>query len=111
MNTTHLQLIYRVNRVLGGCAECISVGSSAPFRREITSSIYHVVSGHGRSIIGDGEYEWDAGDILVFPRGTSTRALRTARQYTCTGWTIEPCSMPWDFHHSDEMDVEALVSG
>lgn len=52
-------MAFIVSRVLGGCAERISASKASPSRRETTSAVYHVVTGKGRSAIGEREYTWE----------------------------------------------------
>ncbi|KAJ5149437.1 Cupin 2 conserved barrel [Penicillium atrosanguineum] len=98
-----------VSRVLGGCAERISAGSSAPSRRETTSSVYHVVSGNGRSIIGDAEYEWEAGDTFCIPSWYKYQHFADEKVYLYR-FDDRPMLDALGFYRSEEMDVEALVS-
>jgi gentisate 1,2-dioxygenase len=36
-------------------------------RRHTSSGIYHVISGRGKTVIGNAVYEWEKGDFLVVP--------------------------------------------
>ena len=99
-----------MSRVLGGCAERISAGSSAPSRRETTSSVYHVVSGSGRSIIGDTEYEWEAGDTFCIPSWYKYQHYANSEEVYLYRFDDRPMLDALGFYRSEEMDVEALVS-
>lgn len=106
-----MQLIYTVSRVLGGSAERIAAGSSAPSRRETTSSVYHVVSGKGRSIIGDAEYKWEAGDTFCIPSWYKYQHFADEKEKVYLyRFDDRPMLDALGFYRSEEMDVEKLVS-
>lgn len=52
---------------LGGSAERLVAGESSPRIRETASSVYHVISGTGHSIIGDKTIKWKQGDTICVP--------------------------------------------
>jgi gentisate 1,2-dioxygenase len=69
-----IKLVY-TNPVTGGpvlstisCAmQMVRAGESTYFRRHTVSSIYHVVSGKGHSMIGGQRVDWEAHDTFVVP--------------------------------------------
>ncbi|TKX20866.1 cupin domain-containing protein 6 [Elsinoe australis] len=56
-----------VSYTLGGAAERLAAGKSSPSIRETASSVYHVVSGTGHSVIDGKKIEWKRGDIFCIP--------------------------------------------
>lgn len=100
-----------MSRVLGGCAERISAGTSSPSRRETTSSVYHVVTGNGYSLIGDQKYNWETGDTFCIP------AWYRYQHFADPGEAVylyrfddRPMLEALGFYRSEDMDIEALVS-
>ncbi|CAI7629341.1 unnamed protein product [Penicillium pancosmium] len=100
-----------VSRVLGGCAERLLAGASAPSRRETTSAVYHVVTGHGRSIIDGKEYLWEEGDTFCVPSWHKYQHLADAGVAVYLyRFDDRPMIDALGFYRSEEMDVEKLVS-
>ncbi|KAJ5718196.1 Cupin 2 conserved barrel [Penicillium malachiteum] len=100
-----------VSRVLGGCAERISAAKSSPSRRETASSVYHVVTGTGYSVIGDQKYIWEAGDTFCIP------AWYKYQHFADQGEAVylyrfddRPMLEALGFYRTDEIDIESLVS-
>lgn len=104
-------ILHKVSRVLGGCAERIAASAASPSRRETTSSVYHVITGSGRSVIGDKEYFWEEGDTFCIP------SWYKYRHFAGNGDAVylyrfddRPMMDALGFHRSEEMDLETLVS-
>ena len=102
---------FQVSRVLGGCAERISAAKSSPSRRETTSAVYHVISGRGRSKIGEKEYSWGQSDIFCVP------AWYRYQHFADDGETVylyrfddKPMIEALGFYRSEDMVVESIVS-
>jgi gentisate 1,2-dioxygenase len=56
-----------VSKTLGPSAERVSAGKSSSSRRETTSCVYHVICGHGKSVINGETFEWKQGDTFCVP--------------------------------------------
>jgi len=56
-----------VSLTLGGGAERLNAGCESPLRQETSSSVYHVISGSGKSTIDDKTFEWKEGDTFCIP--------------------------------------------
>ncbi|OOQ86280.1 gentisate 1,2-dioxygenase [Penicillium brasilianum] len=100
-----------VSRVLGGSAERIAAGASSPSRRETTSAVYHVISGRGRSVIGEEEFAWEQGDTFCVPSWYRYQhfAGEGERVYLYR-FDDRPMLDALGFYRAEGMDVESLVS-
>ncbi|KAJ5095288.1 Cupin 2 conserved barrel [Penicillium argentinense] len=98
-----------VSRVLGGCAERLSAGASAPSRRETTSAVYHVVAGRGRSVINGQVYKWEEGDTFCVPAWYRYQHLADGAVYLYR-FDDRPMIEALGFYREEDMDVEGLVS-
>lgn len=100
-----------MSRSLGGCAERIAAAAASPPRRETTSSIYHVITGSGRSVIGDKEYCWEEGDTFCIP------SWYKYQHFAGNGDAVylyrfddRPMIDALGFYRSEGMDLDTLVS-
>ena len=59
-----------VLNTIGCYAHMLRSGGATQRRRTNASAIVHVVRGHGRTIVGGEELEWEAGDCLAIPHWT-----------------------------------------
>ncbi|KAJ5787280.1 Cupin 2 conserved barrel [Penicillium paradoxum] len=101
---------YEVSRVLGGCAERISAAKASPSRRETTSAVYHVITGKGRSTIGDKEYSWEQGDTFCIPAWYKYQHFADAEESVYLyRFDDKPMIDALGFYRSEDMDVESLV--
>ena len=99
-----------MSRVLGARAERISAGSSAPLRRETTSCVYHVVAGHGHSVIGEKEYAWETGDVFCIPAWYRYQHFASSEEMVYLfRFDDRPMLDALGFYRSDGMDTETLV--
>jgi gentisate 1,2-dioxygenase len=48
----------------------IVAGESVTTRTIATSELYYVMQGHGRTMLGEGELEWEQGDFFTLPAGS-----------------------------------------
>ena len=63
-----LQLtIHAASLTLGGSAERLAAGKCSPRVRETASSVYHVISGSGHSVIGSKTVTWKEHDTFCIP--------------------------------------------
>ncbi|MFN2503216.1 MAG: cupin domain-containing protein [Acidimicrobiales bacterium] len=69
-----------VTRTIGCRASLLSPHRTSHQRRETASSIFHVVSGEGASLISDTEVTWSQGDIFVVPGWAPAVHTNTAAQ-------------------------------
>ncbi|KAL2844123.1 RmlC-like cupin domain-containing protein [Aspergillus pseudoustus] len=100
-----------VSRVLGGCAERLNAGCSFPLRQETVSAVYHVISGSGRSQVGEQTLLWKSGDTFCVP------SWYQYQHFADEGQTVylyrfddKPMITALGFYRSAGSDVEALVS-
>ena len=100
-----------ISKVLGGSAERIDAGTSSKCIRETSSSVYHVVSGHGYSIIGDDKVSWKEGDTFCIPAWYRFQhfASDEMRVYLYR-FHDKPMLSSLGFYRAEGTDVEALVS-
>ncbi|CAG9981061.1 unnamed protein product [Clonostachys byssicola] len=101
----------QVSKILGGSAERLDAGASSPSIRETSSSVYHVVSGEGYSIVGSEKIQWKAGDTFCIPswfryqhvadEGTDVYLYR---------FHDKPMLSSLGFYRVEGTDLETLVS-
>lgn len=58
---------HAISLTLGAQAERLAPMARSGFRRETSSAVYHVRSGHGRTRVGDVTLEWGAHDTFAIP--------------------------------------------
>ncbi|KAH7039587.1 putative gentisate 1,2-dioxygenase [Microdochium trichocladiopsis] len=111
-----------VSKTLGAAAERVTAGKSSPIRQETASSMYHVVSGSGRTIIygPDNEEEkltWKRNDTFCIP--TWARFQHFADCADGAGGAGDvylfrcddvPMITSLGFYRTSEDDAEGLVS-
>ena len=104
-------LIHAVSKILGGLAERLNAGCSSPSVRETASSVYHVITGSGHSVIGDTRLDWKQGDTFCIPswyryshHAASTETVYLYRSHD------KPMLQALGFYRVDGVDVETLVS-
>ena len=56
-----------VSLTLGASAERLNSGCASPGIQETASSVFHVVSGTGRSVVNGKSMEWKQGDTFCIP--------------------------------------------
>lgn len=100
-----------VSKILGGLAERLNAGCSSPVVKETASSIYHVVSGSGWSLIGDEKIQWKRGDTFCIP-SWYTYCHHASPEETVYLYRShdKPMLSALGFYRTTEMDVEALAS-
>jgi gentisate 1,2-dioxygenase len=99
--------------VLGGSAERLDAGTSSPGIRETASSVYHVVSGRGYSIIGENNrITWGPGDTFCIPSWQRYQhfADLEGEQVYLYRFHDKPMLNALGFYRVDDVDVETLVS-
>lgn len=100
-----------VSKVLGGSAERLAAGKTSPIVQETTSSVYHVVSGCGSSILGGKRFEWKQGDTFCVPAWTpyshTAASADTAYLYR---FHDKPMLKALGFYRTIGQDEMALVS-
>ncbi|KAL1848662.1 hypothetical protein Plec18170_007972 [Paecilomyces lecythidis] len=100
-----------VSRILGGSAERLSAGASSPSTQETASSVYHVVSGQGYSIIDGKKFEWKAGDTFAIPSWNRYQHFADASgSVYLYRFDDKPMLKSLGFYRTADMDVEGLVS-
>ena len=82
-----------VSKILGGSAERINAGRCSPGVQETSSSVYHVVSGRGYSVVNGERIEWKQGETTYLSR-----------------FHDKPMLESLGFYRVDGVDVETLVS-
>ncbi|KAH8691508.1 RmlC-like cupin domain-containing protein [Talaromyces proteolyticus] len=104
----------QVSKVLGGSVERLDAGTSSPGFRETASSVYHVVSGRGYSIIGENRITWGPGDTFCIP---SWQRYQHFTDLEGKGEPVylyrfhdKPMLNALGFYRLDGVDVETLVS-
>lgn len=103
-------MVFIVSRVLGGCAERISASKASPSRRETTSAVYHVITGKGRSTIGEKEYTWEQGDTFCVPAWYRYQHFADAEEPVYLyRFDDKPMIDALGFYRSEDMDIESLV--
>lgn len=100
-----------MSRVLGGSAERIAAGASSPSRRETTSAVYHVISGRGRSVIGEEEFTWEQGDTFCVPSWYRYQHFAgEGEEVYLYRFDDRPMLDALGFYRAEGVDVESLVS-
>lgn len=100
-----------MSRVLGGSAERIAVSASSPSRRETTSAVYHVISGRGRSAIGEEEFAWEQGDTFCVPSWYRYQHFAEGEEGVYLyRFDDRPMLDALGFYRAEGVDVESLVS-
>lgn len=100
-----------MSRTLGPSAERINVGESSLPRRETASSVYHVNSGSGYSIIGDERFEWKQGDTFCIPSWFPYRHFASAEETVYLyRFDDKPMLEALGFYRWEGMDTETLVT-
>lgn len=103
--------VLSVSKTLGGAAERINVGSKSPEVQETTSSVYHVVSGTGYSIINGEKIEWKQSDTFCIPTWAKYQQFNTgAENVYLYRVDDKPMITALGFYRRSDMDIEALVS-
>jgi gentisate 1,2-dioxygenase len=100
-----------VSRILGGSAERLNAGCTSPAVRETASSVYHIISGTGHSVIDGQRFQWKQGDTFCVPAWN--KYSHTADE----GETVylyrfhdKPMLNSLGFYRVEGCDVESLVS-
>ena len=100
-----------VSKILGGSAERLNAGTSSPAVQETASSVYHVVSGKGFSVVGDERIEWKQGDTFCVPAWNryqhTAEGTETVYLYR---FHDKPMLKSLGFYRADGVDTETLVS-
>ncbi|KAH8700321.1 RmlC-like cupin domain-containing protein [Talaromyces proteolyticus] len=100
-----------VSRVLGGSAERVDAGKSSARRRETTSAVYHIVAGHGYSVVGDKTLTWEKGDTLAIPSWYPYQHFAdVAETVYLYRFDDKPMIEALGFYRCEDTDIETLVS-
>lgn len=67
---------------LGGAAERLEPGNSSPVFQEVSSAIYHVISGEGHSVIDGTKLDWSEGDTFCVPTWMEYKHVNTGKEST-----------------------------
>ena len=96
---------------LGGSAERLNPGCSAPAVRETASSVYHIISGRGYTEIEGEKIQWKQNDTFCIP------AWHQYQHFAEGGETVylyrfddRPMLKALGFYRIDGEDVEKYVS-
>ena len=96
---------------LGGSAERLNAGCSAPAVRETASSVYHIISGSGYTEIEGQKIQWKQNDTFCIP------AWHRYQHFADEGETVylyrfddRPMLKALGFYRVDGEDVEKYVS-
>ncbi|KAI5818277.1 RmlC-like cupin domain-containing protein [Pyronema omphalodes] len=61
----------RLSRIIGGHAERVKAGTTAPQRKETSSFVFHVYQGRGYTLVGEGseqkKLQWEQSDTFAVP--------------------------------------------
>ncbi|OQD67710.1 hypothetical protein PENPOL_c003G08922 [Penicillium polonicum] len=99
-----------MSRVLGGSAERISASKASRSQCETTSAVYHVITGKGRSTIGEKEYTWEQGDTFCVPAWYRYQHIANAEEPVYLYQLDDkPMIGALGFYRSGDMDIESLV--
>ncbi|KAH8892861.1 RmlC-like cupin [Thozetella sp. PMI_491] len=99
-----------VSRVLGGSAERLAAGSSSPAVQETSSSVYHIVSGKGHSIVGETTIDWEAGDTFCVPSWHRYQHFADGKETVYLyRFHDKPMLNALGFYRAEGVDVESLV--
>ncbi|KAL4807919.1 gentisate 1,2-dioxygenase [Aspergillus unguis] len=100
-----------VSRVLGGCAERLNSSTSSPLRQETVSAVYHVISGSGKSQVGEQTLVWKSGDTFCVPSWYKYQHFADGEETVYLyRFDDKPMITALGFYRSADSDVEALVS-
>ncbi|OCT54121.1 hypothetical protein CLCR_00185 [Cladophialophora carrionii] len=102
-----------VSRILGGSAERLNPGATSPAVRETASSVYHVVSGSGHSVINGQRIPWKQGDTFCIPAWNEyqhTAADGLSEPVYLYRFHDKPMLKALGFYRVEGVDVETLVS-
>ncbi|KIX01782.1 uncharacterized protein Z518_09509 [Rhinocladiella mackenziei CBS 650.93] len=100
-----------VSKVLGGSAERLNAGCTSPAVRETASSVYHVVTGQGYSVVNGQQIQWKQGDTFCIPAWNkyehTAEGSETVYLYR---FHDKPMLNSLGFYRVEGSDVESLVS-
>lgn len=100
-----------MSSVLGGAAERLNPSTSSPLRQDTLSCVYHVISGSGRSRIGDNEFLWKAGDTFAIPSWYPYRHFADSKETAYLyRFDDKPMITALGFFREQDMDMEKLLS-
>ncbi|KAF2751900.1 gentisate 1,2-dioxygenase [Sporormia fimetaria CBS 119925] len=99
-----------ISKTIGASAERINAGGKSDLRQETASSIYHVVTGSGYSIINDERIDWTESDTFCIP------AWYKYEHFVGPGETVylyrfddKPMLEAVGAYRSADMDVDSLA--
>ncbi|KAF2219598.1 RmlC-like cupin domain-containing protein [Elsinoe ampelina] len=101
----------QVSLTLGGSAARLEAGSKSPAIRETASSVYHVVTGSGHSMIDGKQFSWKQGDTFCIPTWNSYQhfANDSGTVYLYR-FDDKPMLQALGFYRVEGTDVEEYVS-
>lgn len=99
-----------MSKTLGPSAERVNAGRSSQPRRETTSSVYHVISGTGHSMIDDRKFEWKQGDTFCIPSWYRYQHFAADEVVYLYRFDDKPMIEALGFYRCEGMDTETLVS-
>ncbi|KAH8588838.1 RmlC-like cupin domain-containing protein [Bisporella sp. PMI_857] len=100
-----------VSKTLGGRAEKLALGRSSTPTLETASSVYHVVEGSGKTIVGEKMIEWEKGDTFCIPAWHKYQHFANVRETSYLyRFDDTPMLKALGFYRNETMDVESLVS-
>ncbi len=100
-----------VSKTLGGLAERLNAGKSSPAIQETASSVYHVIEGHGYSIIGGKKFEWKKGDTFCVPAWYEYQHFAdTAEAVYLYRFDDKPMLKALGFYRTSSDDIEGLAT-
>lgn len=96
---------------MGGAAEKIKAGSKSPLIQETSSSVYHVVSGSGYSVVNGEKIDWKKSDTFSVPSWTPYQHFSSGSEDTYLYKVDDkPMITALGFYRRSDDDVEKLVS-
>jgi len=101
-----------VSKILGGSAERLSAGHTSPAVRETASSVYHIISGTGHSVINGQHFAWKQGDTFCVPAWNKYAHTAAAGDEPVYLYRFhdKPMLTALGFYRVEGADTEMLVS-
>lgn len=100
-----------VSLTLGGAAERLNPGAESPVRQETSSSVYHVISGTGKSEIDGKTFLWKEGDTFCIPSWNKYQHFADSSEPAYLyRFDDKPMIKALGFYREAGIDVESLVT-
>ncbi|KAF2755032.1 RmlC-like cupin [Pseudovirgaria hyperparasitica] len=100
----------QVSKTIGLSAARLRPGCSSEAVQETASSVYHIVSGKGYSVLGGTRFDWQAGDCFCIPAWVKYQHFALDEPVYFYRFDDKPMLESLGFYRWEGMDTETLVS-